>query len=384
MGFGDSGAFGDSVPFGGAVAFGGAGGLRRILFLSHSHAFGAFRVGSHHYARTLARDGADVIHLSTPVSLAHRATARTDTAAVAALPRGPHINADGVTHLIPRTALPRPYGPFRVAQELSRHGLPATFDLVLLDQPLLWDASVRALSPRLVYRPTDAYPTGVKSRLQTRILAAADGVIATSGEVLRGLGPLSVPSLVVPNGVAAERFAGDGDSGGDTAPRPATAVYVGALDRRFDWSRVVSWARAHPEVTFAIAGPAPAPPAPLPGNIEVRGPVDYGALPTLLHSARVGLLPLSDDPLNAGRSPMKLYEYLAAGLAVVARATPVLRPDGPTGVFTYTDAEDADAALRRALKHPSPNSAGVARAAAESWEAKTAALVRFAEALPIT
>ncbi len=46
----------------------------RILFLSHTHAFGPFRVGSHHYARTLARGGAEVVHLSTPLSPAHRAT----------------------------------------------------------------------------------------------------------------------------------------------------------------------------------------------------------------------------------------------------------------------------------------------------------------------
>ena len=32
----------------------------RILFLSHSHPFGAFRVGSHHYARVLAARGADL------------------------------------------------------------------------------------------------------------------------------------------------------------------------------------------------------------------------------------------------------------------------------------------------------------------------------------
>ena len=353
---------------------------RRILLLSHTHAFGAFRVGSHHYARTLAQGAAEVIHLSTPVSFAHRATGRTDSSALAALPHGPHIDADGVTHLVPRTTLPRPYGTFRVARELSRHGLPTTFDLVLLDQPLLWDASVRALSPHLIYRPTDAYPTGVKSRLQNRILAAADGVIATSSEVLRGLGPLATPSLELPNGVDTTRFAAAG--GREGASRPAIAVYVGSLDRRFDWPRVVAWAQTHPEVTFAIAGPAPAPPTTLPTNVEVLGPVAYDALPTLLQSARVGLLPLSDDRLNAGRSPMKLYEYLAAGLAVVARATPVLRPDGPAGVFTYTDAEDADAALRRALEHPSPNATGVARAAAESWEAKTAALMRFAESLP--
>lgn len=348
----------------------------RILFLSHTHAFGPFRVGSHHYARTLARSGADVVHLSTPVSLAHRLTGRVSRTESAALPKGPFRDADGVTHLVPRTTLPRPYGPFRVARELGRWGLATTFDAVLIDQPLLWDASVRTLAPRLVYRPTDLYPDGVKAGLQQRIIAESDGIIATSAELLRALGEVNAPTLMLPNGVDAARF---GDSG--FAARPDRAVYVGALDGRFDWARVIAWARTHPHVTFAIAGPSASPPASLPSNVEVLGPVAYDALPTLLHGARVGLLPLSDDPLNAGRSPMKLYEYLAAGLAVVARSTPVLGADEATGVFTYTGPADADAALERTLAHSSPNVAGVARAAEESWEAKTAALMGFVEGL---
>lgn len=351
---------------------------RRILFLSHSHVFGPFRVGSHHYARTLARSGVDVVHLSTPVSLAHRLTGRVDRATAGALPRGPRRDADGVTHVVPRTSLPRPYGPFRAERELQRQGLGTTFDAVLLDQPLLWDDSVRRLAPRLVYRPTDLYPDGTKADLQARIVADADGVVATSTEVLRALGALSAPSLVLTNGVDAARFAPDE---GATA-RARRAVYVGALDARFDWTRVVAWANEHPDVTFAIAGPAATPPTMLPHNIEVLGPVPYADLPALLHGARVGLLPLSDDPLNTGRSPMKLYEYLAAGLAVVARGTPVLRSEESAGVFTYAASENADAVLDRALTHPSPNVAGRARAARESWDAKAAALLRFVDSLP--
>ncbi|QEV99025.1 glycosyltransferase family 1 protein [Microbacterium caowuchunii] len=353
--------------------------MRRILFLAHSHAFGAFRVGSHHYARTLARAGADVVHLSTPISLAHRVAGRVSADAASSVPRGAHRDADGVTHLVPRTALPRPYGRFRVVRELTRQGIGLEFDAVLIDQPLLWDESVRTLSRRLVYRPTDLYPAGVKTRLQQRILTAADGVVATSSEVLRGLGPLDVPALVLGNGVDAARFAPPADVNAD---RPPVCVYVGALDARFDWQQVDAWARAHPDVRFAVAGPSAPPPISLPSNVDLLGPVPYPALPALLQGARVGLLPLSDDPLNAGRSPMKLYEYLGAGLATVARETPVIRPDDGAGLYTYRDREGADAVLRRALAHASPNVAGVQRAASESWQAKTDDLTAFLGSLP--
>lgn len=353
--------------------------VRRVLFLSHSHAFGAFRVGSHHYARTLAHRGAEVVHLSTPLSLAHRLTGRVSRAAAGATPKGPVRDDDGVTHLVPRSVLPHPYGRFRVTRELARRGIRSSFDAVLIDQPLLWDDSVRSLSPRLVYRPTDLYPSGVKQELQRAILAAADAVVATSSEVLGGLGGFDGPSLVLGNGVDASRFA---TSAVDDGPRPAVCVYVGALDARFDWHRLAAWARSRPDVRFVVAGPPAAPPAPLPANVELIGAVAYDELPALLRGARVGLLPLSDDPLNAGRSPMKLYEYLAAGLSVVARETPVIRSDAAAGVFTYSPAVDADDALRRALANTSPNAAGGVRATAQDWNAKTDALLGFLAGLP--
>ncbi|MFT4050879.1 MAG: glycosyltransferase [Microbacterium sp.] len=346
----------------------------RILFLSHTHPFGTYRVGSHHYARVLARRGADVVHVSTPISFAHRATGRVTGDDAAVVPHGPYRDADGATYLVPRTNLPRPFGVFRVARELARYGLALPFDAVLIDQPLLWDDTVRALAPRLVYRPTDHYASGVKVPLQERIVAAANGVVATSAEVLRGLGPVTLPALVLPNGVDAAAFAPPAEA---SEARPAVCVYAGALDARLDDAQLAAWARAHPGIRFIVAGQGMLASAALVDNVEMLGPVDYGVLPALLHGARVGLLPLSDDRLNAGRSPMKLHEYLGAGLAVVARRTPTITPDEQTGVFTYADTEDADAALRSALEHPSPNTAGIARAAAESWEAKTDTLMDF-------
>lgn len=346
----------------------------RVLFLSHSHAFGDFRVGSHHYARELAHLGAEVVHLSTPVSLAHRVTGRVSRAAMRAVPRHPFRDDDDVTHLVPRTVLPRPWGAFRVAQTLARAGIRAPFDAVLIDQPLLWDDSVRQLSDTLVYRPTDLYPGGVKRTLQQRILASADAVVATSGAVLRGLGPLGIPSLVIENGVDLASFTAPTT---DAAGRPAVCVYVGALDARFDWSRVRAWALAHPDVRFIIAGPDPHPPALLPANVELAGPVAYTQLPALLAQARVGLLPLSDDPSNTGRSPMKLHEYLASGLAVVSRATPGIHADHDAGVYTYASADDADATMTAALRHPSPNVDGRRVAENHAWTVKAAELATF-------
>ncbi|WP_144874293.1 glycosyltransferase [Microbacterium sp. 1.5R] len=351
----------------------------RVLFLSHSHPFGAFRVGSHHYARVLAQRGWDVTHLSTPISLVHRLTGRVDRQGHALVPSHPQRDDDGVLQIVPRTILPAPMSTSRVAGLLAREGVAGEFDAVLIDQPLLWDPSVRSLSDRVIYRPTDLYPDGLKNALQRRILGAVDGVVATSGEVLRGLGDIRMPSLVLENGADAARFAAPEAQG---RPRAARCVYVGALDDRFDWEQVDAWARSRPDVEFVIAGPGAGPPGGVPSNVELIGAIAYADVPALLHTARVGLLPLSDHPLNAGRSPMKLYEYLAAGLAVIARQTPGITGASENGVEVYTDRGDADAALGRALQHPSPNTAGERAASEASWERKTDALEGFIRAVP--
>lgn len=350
----------------------GNGGKPRILFLSHTHIFGPFRVGSHHYARSFARSGADVVHLSTPISLAHRLTGRVSGESMTAVPRGPTRDVEGVTHVVPRTLVPRPFGQFHVAAELKRNQINPAFDAVLIDQPLLWDSSVRGMSRRLVYRPTDLYPSGVKAQAQRRIVDAADGVVATSGGVLEGLGTFAAPSIVLENGVDSERFAPE-----ISEERPPVCVYVGALDARFDWRQLDAWALQHPTVRFLVAGPLPASPPKMPDNVELVGAVPHHALPGLLHRSRVGLLNLSDDPLNAARSPMKLNEYLAAGLTVVARETPVLQPDPNAGLLTYTGSSDAAIALERALASSSANIAGMRRAATESWDAKANQLLGF-------
>lgn len=346
----------------------------RVLFLAHSHIFGPFRVGSHHYAREFARAGAEVVHLSTPISSLHRAPHRGGSRSAGVSPTSV-TDSDGVTHIVPGTLMPRPFGPFRIDRELKRHGISSDFDTVLVDQPLLWDASVPAMGRQLIYRPTDVYPSGLKARLQRKLLARADAIVATSDEVLRAAGPVAVPALVLENGVELNRF-----FPGNTEPGFA-CVYVGALDHRFDWATLAELARSTPEERFAIAGPRSSARPALPDNVHMVGPIRYEEVPSLLRAARVGLLPFTDTPLNAGRSPMKLNEYLASGLAVVARATPTVSAEERAGVYTYDSIDTARAALARALQHPTPNLGGVLRAQEQGWTAKAETLRGFLASL---
>ena len=83
--------------------------------------------------------------------------------------------------------------------------------------------------------------------------------------------------------------------------------------------------------------------------MRLLGPRPYAEVPAYLQHADVGLLLLSPDPANAGRSPMKLYEYAAAGLPVLARATPELQRRAEPFVALYDDAGSAVRHLARLL-----------------------------------
>lgn len=170
---------------------------------------------------------------------------------------------------------------------------------------------------------------------------------------------------MIENGAETAHFAG-GDS--PWADRRG-AVYVGALDRRFDWAAVIAFARSEPEQQVDLYGPAGGDSPGLPANVRLRGAVDYSLLPGILRRYRVGLLPLNDDPTNSGRSPMKLYEYLAAGLNVLTRSTGTTASRPLADVYAYHDLQSATADYARALTNR-PTGDGAAAAAAMDWSAR--------------
>jgi len=354
----------------------------QVLFVSHSSDYGVFKVGSHHLTRELARMGLDVAHISTPYSLMHMLFARHPERS--RLSRaGVRVDDAGVKHLLPRTVLPAQYSTSSYLSKAFRAVGMQRPRLVFVDQPLMLCEALFELGAVTVFRPTDLYFNRAARLLQLKYVKRFDAVAATSEEVLAALPSVAGQKrTVIPNGVEYSRFV----TAEGTAVRSG-AVYVGALDNRFDWQAVLSMAQAFPGLKISVVGPVATTVPDLPVNIELRGPMPYRDIPHYLAGFSIGLLPLSADPSNVGRSPMKLFEYLAAGLQVVATGVPGLtsRSDLP-GCFFYTDSTKAPAALARAMKIQGINAAGREAARAQDWREKARQLLRFAQssALPAT
>ena len=90
----------------------------------------------------------------------------------------------------------------------------------------------------------------------------------------------------------------------------------------------------------------------------------------MLRGAAAGIIPYSINPLTSSIFPMKVYEYLAAGLPVVSTPLPALA--GAEDVIVAPDAEAMAGALDRELAADTPEHRGerARRAASHSWDAR--------------
>lgn len=258
-------------------------------------------------------------------------------------------------------------------------------DVLCVDHPAfagLWSEISHSV---LIYRPTDVYPQFDRARrvdrLERQCVAAADGVLCTGqvvAEHIRQMGLRQAPMTVVENGVDFERFSAPTREPEDllAIPRPR-AVYVGALDGRFDWEVARETASALPGVSLLVIGPRSGVPGPLPANLHLLGPRPYGEIPSYLQACQVGLLPFSAHPVNQGRSPMKFYEYLAAGLPVVAVETEELRQRHVEGVRLCATRQAFIEGVRECVVNPASAGQGVRIAKAHCWKAQAEKVLDF-------
>ncbi|MEY2471858.1 MAG: hypothetical protein QOK28_1187 [Actinomycetota bacterium] len=187
--------------------------------------------------------------------------------------------------------------------------------------------------------------------------AGCDSVTAVSDALAQRLrADFGVVARAVPNGV---------DVGLYSAPRPPRpaglpegpfAIYIGVVQERVDLALLAAASRVLPVV---VAGHADDAIAKELSDIGVSfvGPVAPADVPALLRAAAVGLLPHRVDQLTTSMSPMKVLEYLAAGLPVAATPVPLTVASDRVVVASGDDAYASavrDALALGCLDHPDP------------------------------
>jgi glycosyltransferase involved in cell wall biosynthesis len=191
------------------------------------------------------------------------------------------------------------------------------------------------------------------------------------------------PGLALPNGLKPEEWLGEAPS--RRAPgEPPLLVYVGTLDERLDVSIVSRVAAELPHAKVLLVGPVASEDHVRPlrdaSNVEIRPRVGRAEVAALIRSADAGLVPHARTPLTAAMSPLKLYEYLAGGLAVAAIDLPPMR-DVDERVVLAAKPGDFVAATRKALamgRAPEPEREAFVHA--NSWDSRLNRLLDLAVA----
>jgi glycosyltransferase involved in cell wall biosynthesis len=262
-----------------------------------------------------------------------------------------------------------------------------------LRRPILWayvpqaEALLGTLDPSLVvYHCVDdiaaheRIDTASFRAAEERFSARADLVLASAPALAERLRTISRNVLDAPNVADTELFArallpGPLDPAIAALASPRI-VFTGAIvSTKLDLRMLAALARLRPSWSFALVGPVgPGDPhtdvsqlAAEP-NIHLLGARAYAELPDVLRAADAGLIPYARNELTESIFPMKVYEYLAAGLPVVATPLPALA--GLADVATAPDAPGLAELLERSLAADSPQlrAERSRRAASHSWE----------------
>ena len=260
-----------------------------------------------------------------------------------------------------------------------------------LTRPILWTFMPNTIGlvgklgeSRVIYHCVDEYsafagvPREALRRMEEALVRRADLVLASSETLAEERRRWNPRTHFVSHGVDVTHFARALDAG-VTPPADAGALappvigFFGLIAEWIDLELIAEIARRRPAWTVVMIGKANVDTSALRAlpNVRLLGQKPYAALPAYCRAFDVGIIPFRIDALTVRANPLKLREYLAAGLPVVSSDLPEVRKYAGL-VHLATGADGFLAAIEAALAERSADRARARTAAMadESWEAR--------------
>lgn len=364
-----------------------------------------------HVAVSLAAEGHRVLYVESLGLRSVQATGRDCSRILKRLRRGlrgPRRVRPGIWVWSP---LVLPGGSAGIALLLNRISLSLGLRFALLSlrfrQPWLWTynpltSSLISLRPfaRLVYHAVDAVhkqPCMPSSRIEEaerHLCGLMDQVFVTSPQLERQLTPWSRRIRFDPNVADQAHFAQAMSLPQDALPEDLAVIpgprvgFIGAVSSyKLDFELVAAVAQAHPHWQFVFVGPTgegePQTDTALlrrERNIHLLGARSYDQLPAYCSGFSCGWLPLRLTPYTQAMFPMKFFEYLAAGLPVVATSIDALGQFADASLLCPPDPEAFADALAMALAGCGPDrTIRLALAAKHTYKARTRRMLAVLE-----
>ncbi len=228
--------------------------------------------------------------------------------------------------------------------------------------------------------------------LERRLIEKSDVVFVSSGPLEQSKRRLNPCTFLVTHGVDVEHFrracAPETAVPAEIAslPRPVVGFY-GLIADWVDLALVRKMALARPQWSFVLIGKLDTDPAPVAGlpNVHLPGRKSYGDLPAWCKGMDVAISPFVINELTLAANPLKLREYLAAGLPAVSTALPEAERIG--GYLRVGKSDDDFLYQVESLLAERTNGSGGPQLAIsrsmdnESWDAKVEELSRIVAGL---
>mgnify|MGYP001072430147 CR=1 FL=1 len=262
---------------------------------------------------------------------------------------GLHVITENVWAVSPPPLLPGRYYATtinRINQWFVRHGVRRYLKKLRFEEPILWlykpeqSALIGQFGERLsIYHCIDEFSVGTRGRkrhiiqaLEADLLRRVDLVFANSRLTYENKCQLNLNTHRVPSGADVDHFAQAMDPQIPSHPAIANiphpiAGFIGNIAKRIDIPFLARVIEKLPDWHFVFVGgyyPHLVDLSPLTkfSNVHLLGKHPFHALPSLAKEMDIFLFPYVNDERARYRSPLKLYEYLAAGRPVVSTRHP--------------------------------------------------------------
>ncbi|MGD1277667.1 MAG: glycosyltransferase [Tepidisphaeraceae bacterium] len=228
-----------------------------------------------------------------------------------------------------------------------------------------------------------SYVDGPKlAAAEQRLCRAVDVVFATSATLTESRGAYNPHTYLARHGVDHELFR--------TALEPSTPVppelaalqppvlgFYGTIQDWVDLDLIAHLARRRPQWSIALVGNTHVDISRLSGlaNVHFLGPKPHASLPMYCKGLAVGLIPQKINELTIHMNPLKLREYLSAGLPVVSTALPEVAQYAPWAAAADSH-EQFEQAVAAAIADDTPQLRRQRSdaMAGETWQRKVAEL----------
>jgi glycosyltransferase involved in cell wall biosynthesis len=234
---------------------------------------------------------------------------------------------------------------------------------------------------RLVYHCVDEYAafSGVSRRtmeeFERSLLLRADLSIVTSEQLLETRGRINPRTVLVRHGVDVSHFRRALDPllevPADVANLPHPIIgFFGLIADWIDLDLVRAIAHAYPDGSVVLLGKVVTDTTAIQGipNVHLLGRKPYAELPAYCKAFDVALNPFRINELTLSANPLKVREYLAAGVPVVS--TPIPEVERLGGCYVADGPAGTIAAIEEALTSGVSRSQRSDRMNTESWESR--------------